>query len=87
MSWNVTISKSAREDLDNFRAYHPDLYMQAYRIARSICEDPESGIGCPRNLSTLGASVWCRNLSLEHRVVYEVFADTVVIAAFRTRVD
>ena len=87
MSWTVRISKQALEDLDHLRAHQPGIYREAYEITRSIDEDPTAGIGAPANLPVLGPNVWCRNLSLEHRVVYELFDHTVVIAAYTTHID
>lgn len=87
MSSTVRVSKQAQEDLDHLRAYHPVLYREAFEITRSIEADAASGIGAPTRLKHLGPEVWCRNLSLEHRVVYQVIDGTVVVAAYRSHVD
>ncbi len=88
MSWKVKISNLAQQDLDQLRAYNHDLYVEAYEISKSIEKDPYLGRGLPRKADVLGANVWYRNISLEHRIVYEVFDDaTVLIAAFRTHID
>lgn len=87
MSWNVKISNTAREDLDNLRAYQPELYLRAFRMTQSISVDPRQGIGAPKNIRGLGPNVWIRNLSLKHRVVYELLDNCVAIAAYRTHIE
>ncbi len=88
MSWKVKISNLAGQDLDRLRAYAGDIYADAYAIAQAIEKDPYSGPGSPRKAELLGPNVWYRSISLEHRVVYEVFDDsTVLIASFRTHFE
>ncbi len=87
MSWKVRISKQAREDLDQLRAYDQKLYSRALEITRSIEEDPAKGYGVPRPAPVIGPNVWYRRLSLEHRLVYEVFEDEVIIASYRTHYE
>jgi Txe/YoeB family toxin of Txe-Axe toxin-antitoxin module len=87
MSWNVLISRQAAEDLDYLRAYHPDLYLEAYEMTRSIAANPEHGAGAPRRATALGTDVWYRNLSLADRIVYQLFDGTAVIAAYRSHIE
>lgn len=87
MSWTLKISEQARQDLDYFRAYLPDVYRTCLRLSKAVEISPFEGIGRPINIAPLGANVWSRNVSLEHRMVYEVFADTVLVAAYRKHID
>ena len=87
MSWNMTISDQARQDLDYFRAYLPDVYRRCYELSRAVEESPYDGPGRPLNATRLGPNVWTRRVTLEHRMVYEVFDATVLVAAYRTHPD
>jgi toxin YoeB len=46
-------------------------------LVRAILREPFSGIGKPEPLHDLGADVWSRRLTQEHRCVYLVKADRV----------
>ena len=87
MSWKAIISNQAREDLDYFRAHEPDSYKNSYRLTRLLEENPFEGPGRPIHATALGEDVWFRRLSLEHRMVYEVFDDLVVVASYRTHFE
>ncbi|MGB7296795.1 MAG: Txe/YoeB family addiction module toxin [Candidatus Aminicenantales bacterium] len=45
--------------------------------------DPFSGLGKPEPLKYLGPDFWSRRLSLEHRVVYVVQADHIILLQAR----
>ncbi len=87
MSWKVRISKQAREDLDHLRAYSPELYREAFEMTRAVEADPYHGAGAPASAPLLGENVWFRRLSLEHRLVYEIFNSDIIIASYRTHFD
>ena len=87
MSWTVKISRQAQQDLDYLRAYDRDRYLQALVMTRSIEQHPESGVGAPHHIVAVGDNVWCRNICLGHRVVYELMENTAIIAAYRTHVE
>ncbi|PPF89705.1 Txe/YoeB family addiction module toxin [Subtercola sp. Z020] len=56
--------------------------MMVRRINRLIDEtlrDPENGIGKPEMLRYERAGVWSRRITAEHRLVYEVRGDLVLI--------
>ena len=87
MSWTVRISRQAREDLDYHRAYEPETYRNCYDLTKSVEGNPYEGPGTPQNASALGQGVWFRRLSLQHRMVYEVFENLVVVASYRSHIE
>ena len=87
MSWKVKISSRALEDLDHLRAYKQNIYRTAYNLTRAVEKDPFGGGGAPVAVPLIGDNVWCRRLSLEHRMVYEIFEDLVVVASYRTHFE
>ena len=46
-------------------------------LVEAILRDPFRGLGKPEPLKYLGADVWSRRLTQEHRIVYLVSADRV----------
>ncbi len=83
MSHRIEISPTAEGDLQWFREHDRVLYLKCFDLTRAVAEDPFKGIGKPEHLKMLGGSVWSRRVSHDHRLVYEVFPDRVVIAAYR----
>lgn len=87
MSWILKISKLARTDLDHFRAYDKSAYRRCYELSKAVEADPYAGPGKPLKLDEAGGDVWFRRTTIEHRMVYEVFQDTIVVASYRTHLD
>ena len=83
MFWKVKISNQAREDLDYFRAYDKNTYKTCYELTNILATDPWKGPGKPIHANELGGDVWFRRLSLEHRMVYEIFKDLIIVASYR----
>jgi toxin YoeB len=83
MSHRIEISPSAEKDLLWFREHDRSLYVKCFDLTRAVAENPREGIGKPEHLKMLGGDVWSRRVSHEHRLVYEIFPDRIVIAAFR----
>ena len=48
-----------------------------FQLMRAILRQPFEGIGKPEPLKFLGANVWSRRVTQEHRCVYLVKADRV----------
>lgn len=79
----LKISEQAKYDLEWFRAHDPRLYKRCFELAPAVQGDPRGGPGKPRRLASLGGDVWCRRVSIEHRMVYEIFRKVVIVASFR----
>ena len=83
-SWRIQISNQARKDLAWFRRQDRRLYRKCFDLTLAVMEDPFRGIGKPEHLKGLGGNVWSRRVNQEHRMVYEVFEDElIVVAAYR----
>lgn len=83
----LKISDQAKSDLEWFRAHDPKLYKRCFELTPAVSQDPYRGIGKPARLRGLGENVWSRRVSLEHRMVYEVFDKMVVVSSFRYHHD
>ncbi len=49
----------------------------------AVLRDPIAGIGKPEPLKSLGAGIWSRRITEEHRLVYVVLDDRVVFVQGR----
>jgi toxin YoeB len=82
-SWSLRLSSQAEKDLAWFRKKNRKLYQKCFDLTLAVIKDPMTGIGKPESLKYLSGNVWSRRVSLEHRMVYEIFDNLVIVAAYR----
>ena len=63
------------EDLQHWVETDRRTARRLLELMKAILRDPFSGIGKPEPLKDLGAGVWSRRITQEHRCVYLVKAD------------
>ena len=51
--------------------------LRALDLVEAILRDPFNGVGKPEPLKHLGAGMWSRRLTQEHRIVYLVRKDRI----------
>ncbi len=61
-----------REDMRFWVETNRKTALRAFDLVEAIMRDPFDGIGKPEPLRYLGANVWSRRLTQEHRIVYLV---------------
>lgn len=66
-----------REDLRYWVETDRKTAIRIFQLIEAIMGDPFSGIGKPEPLTFLGAGVWSRRITQEHRLVYVVSHDRV----------
>lgn len=66
-----------REDLRFWVETDRKTALRALALVEAVLRDPFEGIGKPEPLRYLGADVWSRRLTQEHRLVYVVAAERV----------
>ena len=66
-----------REDLKYWVETDRKAALRAFELIEAILRDPFIGIGKPEPLKYLGAGVWSRRLTQEHRIVYLVSDDRI----------
>jgi len=77
------LDKDFREDLQWWIEQKPRIAAKLLDLIEATLRDPFSGIGKPEPLKQLGANIWSRRLSEEHRLVYVVFHDRIVFVQGR----
>jgi toxin YoeB len=71
------------EDLAFWVATDRRVARKIFELIESIRRDPCTGLGKPEPLRHLGAGVWSRRITQEHRLVYKVQTDRVLFAQAR----
>lgn len=66
-----------REDLRYWVETERKTALRAFDLIEAIMRDPFEGIGKPEPLKYLGAGVWSRRLTQEHRIVNMVSDDRI----------
>jgi len=61
-----------REDLRHWVQTDRRTALRIFNLIETAMRDPFQGIGKPEPLKYLGAGVWSRRISQEHRLVYVV---------------
>lgn len=66
-----------RDDLRYWVKTERRTALRVLDLVEAVLRDPFRGLGKPEPLKYLGANVWSRRLTQEHRLVYLVSADRV----------
>jgi toxin YoeB len=66
-----------REDLRYWVETERRTALRIFALIEAIMRDPFTGIGKPEPLKYLGAGVWSRRITQEHRLVYVVSTDRI----------
>ena len=79
LSW----TEDAWEDYEYWQKTSKDKVKQIGKLIKAIKRDPFEGIGKPEPLKHDLAGYWSRRIDQEHRLVYEIQADAIVIVQCR----
>ena len=66
-----------REDLIYWIKTDRKTALRVLKLVEAVLRDPFSGLGKPEPLKYLGAGVWSRRITQEHRLVYLVSRDRI----------
>lgn len=76
----VEFTLDARDDIAYFKKTGQQKMLKKIRqLIESIQEDPFHGIGKPEPLKYELSGCWSRRINQEHRLVYEVTDDKIII--------
>lgn len=80
MSYCLDITKKAQEDFSLHRkSGNKSVLSKIAVLLDELSEHPYSGTGKPEPLKHSLTGYWSRRINREHRLIYEVLADAVVI--------
>ena len=79
LSW----TQDAWEDYENWQKTSKEKVKQISKLIKAIKRDPFKGIGKPEPLKHDLAGYWSRRIDQEHRLVYEIQDDAIIIVQCR----
>lgn len=79
----LVFSPQFLDDLRHWATAQPRLVPRVLDLVEAARRDPFGGLGKPEPLKHLGANVWSRRLTEEHRVVYRVERARLVFESAR----
>lgn len=80
---NLTFAPQAWEDYRYWLETDQKTLARIHELIRDILRSPFSGIGKPEPLKHALKGYWSRRINGEHRIVYKVVLDAVLIAQLR----
>jgi toxin YoeB len=75
----VQFTQRAFQDLGEWNHQDKDVFDKIMVLIRDISRDPFKGLGKPEPLKGNFKGLWSRRITLEHRLVYEVQPDNILI--------
>jgi toxin YoeB len=80
MSYQIDITKQAQEDIEAHRkAGNKVILKKINTLLEELTEHPFTGTGKPEALKYSLAGLWSRRINQEHRLLYQVEGETIVI--------
>ncbi len=80
---NLTFTPSAWEDYQWFVTHDRKLLKRINQLLRESLRTPFEGIGKPESLKGELSGYWSRRINEEHRLVYTVKQEHVIVVACR----
>ena len=75
----MIFSPLALEQWKEWRRTNPQIAKRISRLLEDICEHPFWGIGKPERLKFDLTGLWSRRINSEHRIIYKVEDDMIVV--------
>jgi toxin YoeB len=80
MSYQIDITKQAQEDIEAHRkAGNKVILKKINTLLEELTEHPFTGTGKPEALKYSLTGLWSRRINQEHRLLYQVEGETIVI--------
>ncbi|MGB3299151.1 MAG: Txe/YoeB family addiction module toxin [Phormidesmis sp.] len=76
---NIAFTPSAFEQLNHWATKDKKIYRKTITLINDVLRQPFSGLGKPEALKYELKGYWSRRITDEHRLVYKVTDDEVII--------
>ena len=83
----VVFEASAFDDFVNWAAEDKKIYAKIATLIRDIQRNAFAGLGKPEPLRHNLKGYWSRRITEEHRLVYKVTDDAIIVASCRYHYD
>lgn len=80
----IVLTRKAREHLQFFITNDRKLALKIFDLFDAITKDPFTGIGKPEPLKENLKGYWSRRINDEHRLVYQVMDESIIIISCRS---
>jgi len=84
---NILFTQAAWKDFEWFLDNDKHTAMRIRRLLKEVSRSPEEGIGKPERLKFQLTGYWSRRISQEHRLVYGIEDDNIVVLSCRYHYD
>jgi len=78
---NIVFEQSAFEDFTDWASDDKKLYKRLVSLIKETTRNPYTGLGKPEALKHELRSYWSRRINDEHRLVYKVETDRLIIVS------
>ena len=80
----IEYTLQAKEDLDYWKkSYNIPVLKKIRKLIEAITQNPYQGIGKPEALKYDLSGCWSRRINKEHRIVYEVLEDKIIVHSLK----
>ena len=80
----IVFEPAAEEDLKAWvKAGDKAILKKIAQLIEAILENPYEGIGKPESLKFNLSGVWSRRINREHRLIYEIMSEKIIIHSLR----
>jgi toxin YoeB len=76
---NIVFEQGAFEDFTNWASEDKQLYKRVVSLIKETARNPYTGLGKPEALKHELRGYWSRRINDEHRLVYKVEADRLIV--------
>ena len=83
----IIFSKNTWEDYTSWQTENKKILEKINNLIKEIQKSPYEGIGKPEPLKFDLAGLWSKRIDLEHRLVYKIENDDLLIYACRYHYD
>jgi len=83
----ITFSKNSWEDYVSWQKEDKKILKRINQLIKDIQRTPYQGIGNPEPLKYDLAGLWSRRINREHRLVYQVFDQEILIYSCKYHYD
>jgi toxin YoeB len=80
----LILEKNAIEDLEFWAKNDLKILKRTAELFLAIIKDPFQGIGKPEPLKSELKGYWSRRITEEHRIVYTIKSDAIIIISCRS---
>ncbi|MGB3405190.1 MAG: Txe/YoeB family addiction module toxin [Microcoleaceae cyanobacterium] len=84
---NITFTPNAFNDFNNWAKQDKKIYRKIITLINDILRQPFTGLGKPEPLKHELKGYWSRRITDEHRLVYKVSENAIIILSCRFHYD